>query len=131
MDILATFQTDEALEIEGKWFPMSKTAKVRVARASNDRFNSLLRTKLEEAQIDLSLKDPETEKLANAILVDVMAETVLLGWEGFTEKGLTVPYSKSKAAEYLAVKDFRKRVQGFSDNFEAFRVKAQEAQGNA
>lgn len=128
MDIIATFTTDEKLEAEGKWFPLSKTAKVLVARSGNDKYMSVLRQKMKEAQIDLSAGE-EAEKLAEDVLIDVMAETLLLGWEGITQDGKPVPYSREQARTYLRIKDFRKKVSGFSDNFEAFRAKAEAEQG--
>lgn len=128
MDIIATFTTDEKLEAEGKWFPLSKTAKVLVARSGNDKYMSVLRQKMKEAQIDLSAGE-EAEKLAEDVLIDVMAETLLLGWEGITQDGKPVPYSREQARTYLRIKDFRKKIAGFSDNFEAFRAKAEVEQG--
>ena len=128
MDIIATFTTDEKLEAEGKWFPLSKTAKVEVARSGNDKYMSVLRQKMKEAQIDLSAGE-EAEKLAEDVLIDVMAETLLLGWEGITQDGKPVPYSREQARTYLRIKDFRKKIAGFSDNFEAFRAKAEVEQG--
>lgn len=128
MDIIATFTTDEKLEAEGKWFPLSKTAKVLVARSGNDKYMSVLRQKMKEAQIDLSAGE-EAEKLAEDVLIDVMAETLLLGWEGITQDGKPVPYSREQARTYLRIKDFRKKIAGFSDNFEAFRAKAEAEQG--
>lgn len=128
MDILATFGTDEALEKDGKWFPLSKTAKVLVARSGNEHYVTTLRKKMQEAQIDLSTGE-EAEKLAEEILLDVMSETILLGWEGITSGGKPVPYSREQARTYLRVKDFRRKVAGFSENFEAFRLRQEAEQG--
>lgn len=129
MDILSSFATDEKLENEGKWFPLSKTASVRVARSGNTKYVSLLRQKMAEAQLDLTSGE-ESDQIAEGILIDVMAETVLVGWKGLTEAGTDVPYSVTKAKEYLRVKDFRKKVNGFAENFESFRLKAEAEQKN-
>lgn len=131
MDIFAAFATDEKLETEGKWFPLSKTAKVLVARAGNPDYVKELRARMKEAQLDLSSGE-EADQLAEEVLTQVMAKTVLLGWEGFTEgkDKKPVPYSVEKAAEYLRLKDFRKKVAGLSENFESFRLKAEAEQGN-
>ena len=66
---------------------------------------------------------------ARVMMEDVMAETLLLGWEGITQDGKPVPYSREQARTYLRIKDFRKKIAGFSDNFEAFRAKAEAEQG--
>lgn len=131
MDIFAAFATDEKLEAEGKWFPLSKTAKIRVARSGNPKYVALLRAKMKEAQLDLSSGE-EADQLAEEVLIDVMSQTILTGWEGITDKdGKVVPYSVEAARSYLRVKDFRRKVDGLSQNFEAYRVQAEEAQGNA
>ena len=129
MDIFSSFATDETLENEGKWFPLSKTAKVLVARAGNDKYTEILRARLKEAQLD-GMPEKEANAVAEDIIIDVMAETVLLNWSGVKSKDHDVPYSVAKAREYLKIKDFRKKIAGFSDNFEAFRVKAEAEQGN-
>jgi len=129
MDILNSFATDEKLETEGKVFPLSKTASIKVARSGNPKYVSLLRQKMSEAQLDLVGGD-EADQLAESILIDVMAETILVGWKGIVEGGLEVPYSVSKAKEYLKVKDFRRKVASLSENFEAFKLKAEVDQKN-
>lgn len=130
MDIFESFATDEKLEIEGAWFPLSKTAKVLVARSGNENYIEALRRKLDASGIDLTSKAKEDEAAAEAVFIDVMAETLLLGWQGITRQGEPVPYSKDAARAYLAVKDFRKKVVAFSENFEAFRLKAEKQLGN-
>lgn len=130
MDIFAAFATDEKLEAEGKWFPLSKTAKIRVARSGNPKYVALLRAKMKEAQLDLSSGE-EADQLAEEVLIDVMSQTILTGWEGITDStGKVVPFSADAARTYLRIKDFRRKVDGLSQNFEAFRVQAEEAQGN-
>jgi len=131
MDIFAAFSTDEKLESEGKWFPISKTAKIKVARSGNPNYTAMLREKLKEAQLDM-MPGEEGEAVAEAILIEVAAKTLLVDWTGLKDaQGNDVPYSTAQAAKYLGVKDFRAKVRGFADNFEAFRLKAEAEQGNA
>jgi hypothetical protein len=130
MDIFSSFATDEKLETEGKVFPLSKTASVLVARSGNPKYVALLRKKMAEAQLDLTSGD-EGDQLAESILIDVMAETILLGWKGVQEAGTDVPYSVAKARDYLKLKDFRRKISGLSENFESFKLKAEVEQKNA
>ena len=44
-----------------------------------------------------TVPDETMDKLAT----EAMAEHLLIGWEGVTENGKAVPYSKEKATEYL------------------------------
>ena len=130
MDIFSSYATDETLENEGKWFPLSKTAKVKVARAGNEKYTDLLRAKLKEASLD-GMPEKEANAVAEDILIDVMAQTILLNWEGLTYQGAAAPVTAAQAKVFLKVKDFRKKIAGFSENFESFRVKAEAEQGNA
>ena len=130
MDIFASFATDEKLEVEGRWFDLSKTAKVRVARSGNPQYVKMLRKKLDENRIDLDSQGDEANEIAEKLMVDVMADTILLGWEGLEFQGKPIEYSRLNSRLLLKVKDFRKKISGFSESFEAFKVKAQEDLGN-
>ena len=129
MDIFSSFATDETLETEGKWFPLSKTASIRVARSGNPKYKALIRKKLQEAQLDLATGE-EGEQLAENVMVEVMAETILLDWKGLTYQGKEAAYSIEMAKTFLRIKDFMKKVQGLSDNFESFKLKAEVEQKN-
>lgn len=129
MDIFQTFATDEALETEGKWFPLSKTASVLVARTGNSRYADVLRESMKDNPLE-GLGEKEANAVAETVLLEVMAETVLLGWKGLQYKGKDVPYSKEMARTMLGIKDFRRKISALADNFEAFKVKAEVEQGN-
>lgn len=131
MDIFASFATDEALENEGKWFNLSKTAKVRVARSGNAKYIKQLRKKLEENRIDLDSQGDDANELAEKVMVEVIADTILLGWEGLEYRGKPLEYSRLNARLVLQLKDFRKKIVGFSESFEAFKLKQEEELGNA
>lgn len=130
MDIFSSFATDEKLEVEGNWFNMSKTARVRVARSGNPQYVKMLRKKLDENRIDLDSQGDEANEVAEKLMIDVLADTVLLGWEGLEFRGKPIEHSRMNARLLLQVKDFRKKIVGFSESFEAFKVKAEEDLGN-
>lgn len=130
MDVFSTYATDEKAEVEGKWFPLSKTAKVLVARNGNQRYQAAFRKKLADHEMDLNTGTPEADKLAEEILVDVMAETILLGWEGLSFQGQAVSYSREMAKTMLRVKDWRRRINAIADSLENYRIQAEEAAKN-
>ncbi|VTU32279.1 hypothetical protein H4CHR_02980 [Variovorax sp. PBS-H4] len=131
MDIFETFATDPKLELEGALLPLdSKGAKVLVARAGNDNYIRLLRKKLEAANLDLASTSKEDEAAAEALFIEVQAQTILLGWEGLKFKGDTLPYSVENARILLSVKDFRRKIEALSQNFDNFKAKAEKALGN-
>ena len=131
MDIFYAFATDASLETQGTWFNLSKDTKLKVARAGNTEYVNLLRKKLEDSRIDLDSKDDESNARAEKMMIEVMAETILLGWDGVKYQGADLEYNKANAIKLLQHKDFRRKVTGFSESFEAFRVKQEQELGNA
>jgi len=131
MDIFEQYATDETAELEGRWFPLDKKTKVLVARTGNANYNKALRQRMKDAQIDLEDQTDENEKLVTDLVIETMAETILLGWKGLFLKKEELTYSKTNAMKVLAVKGFRERISGIAGKLESFRVKEEEAQGNA
>lgn len=127
----AEFATDTVAEIEGKWFPL-KDAKLKLARTGNPRYREKLRVELNIHQeaISKGLLDLE---LNDAVMIDVLVDTILLDWKGFTEGGKDVPYTKAKAREMLTrFRDFREFVAATADKMENFRTVTQETtKGNS
>lgn len=125
------FATDTVAEVEGKWIPL-KDAKLLIARTGNPRYREKLRVdlNLHREAIDKGLLDLE---INDALMIDILADTILLGWEGFTDSGKDVPYSKAKAREYLTkYRDFREFVAAQADKMDNFRKVATEtAKGNS
>lgn len=130
MDVFSTFATDEVAELEGRWFPLSKKAKVLVARTGNPNYIKALRQRMKDNQIDPEDNSDENEKLVTSLVVETMAETILLGWKGLEYKGKALEYSKENAVTLLEVKDFRKRIGNIADSAESFRLKDEEEAGN-
>lgn len=130
MDIFKSFATDEKAELEGRWFPLSKTAKVLVARNNNPRYKANLRKRLESNRVDLDSGGPEADYLAEQLFLEVQADTILLGWEGLSFQGKDVLYSPEMSRTLLRVKDFAKKINALSDSLENFRVKEEEATKN-
>lgn len=130
MDIFESYATDEVAEVEGRWFPLSKTAKVLVARTGNPNYLKSLRAKLKDNQIDAEDTSDENEKLVASLITETMAETILLGWKDLQYKGASLAYSRAAAKTLLEVKGFRKRIQDIADKLESFRVRDEVEQGN-
>lgn len=131
MDIFDTYATDEVAELEGRWFPLDKKTKVLVARTGNANYLKAMRQRMKDAQIDVEDQSDENEALVTELVIETMAETILLGWKGLSLKKEELAYSKTNAMKVLAVKGFRERIAGIAGKLESFRVKEEEAQGNA
>jgi len=125
MDIFKSFATDEKLEQEGTWISLGGDAKILVARAGNKKYGRLLSSAVEKNQVALDLKTEEADDLSDEIMVDVLANSILVGWEGLSFKGEALAYSVENAKTLLSVKDFRLAVSNHSRNIENYRVAAE------
>ena len=131
LDIFAQFATDETLEENGTWFQIGGGARVLVARSGNRKYGKMLTKEVERNKKALDLNDDAADKLSEEIMISVLAETILLGWEDISFKGEVLEYNVSNAKKLLAVKDFRKAIAQFADDVSAFKFKETEEQGKA
>lgn len=128
-DIFDAYATDENLENNGTLFPLGKGSKVLVARAGNRKYSKALTKAVETRRVELDAGDDTADAVSDQIMVDVLAETILLGWEDLSFKGVDMPYSLDNAKTLLRIKDFRKTVAGLSDQIEAFKMKREQETG--
>lgn len=131
LDIFAQFATDETLEENGTWFPIGGGARVLVARSGNRKYGKMLSKEVERNKKALDLNDDAADKLSEEIMIAVIAETILLGWEDVVFKGQALEYSVANARKLLALKDFRKTIGQFADDVSAYKFKETEEQGKA
>ena len=131
LDIFAQFATDETLEENGTWFQIGGGARVLVARSGNRKYGKMLTKEVERNKKALDQNDDAADKLSEEIMISVLAETILLGWEDISFKGEVLEYNVANAKKLLAVKDFRKAIAQFADDVSAFKFKETEEQGKA
>lgn len=131
-DIFEAFATDENLENNGTVFPVGKGSNLIIARAGNRGYSKAITKAVEKHKVELDGEEDAAMAVSDEIMIQVMADTILLGWKDLSFKGEAMgDYSVEKAKKLLVVKDFRKYVAGLSDRMEAFKVKAEVAVGNA
>ena len=127
LDIYKTYATDEKGEVEGVVVSLGGGASITVARIGNPEYVKMLLAESEKHEAALkALPAAEAAALDAKILCEVLAETVLLGFQGLGFKGKNLKYSKENAILLLAVRDFRKRVLTEADKLDNFRVKFEE-----
>jgi len=140
LDIFAQYATDETLENNGTWFEIGSGSSILVARAGNRAYSKFLSKEVERNRKVLDLNDDASDAKSDEIMIDVMAETILLGWKtkvGDEEKAVVnfkkaeLPYSKENAKKLLVLKDFRKLVAEKAGDTDSFRLKLEEEQGEA
>lgn len=118
------FYTDAGLEEEGNWVDCGDGLSLKVARMFNDKFTRVMAAKRKP----LGRRVDRDTKLSTQILIEVMAECVLLDWKGLTEDGKTIKFSKAKSLELLTKsRDFRNLVTATADDAANFHAEEQEA----
>ena len=127
MDIFEQYATNETKEVEGTWQEVGD-AKFLVARSGNRNYTKKLIKLADRNKKALDRKDDAADKLSDSILIGVLAETILLGWEGVSFKGAPMDYSVENAKTLLGVKDFRKTVMELADDFESFKAREESDQ---
>lgn len=126
---ISEFKTDENLEETGVWVDIDGTpdgTQLLVARLYNDNFNDLFdrKTKAHRSRIQRG-KFPIAKQ--REIMRECMAETVLLDWKNLKDDaGKNIPYSRAKATEFLALRDFNELVTEIASTMETFRAEEKE-----
>ena len=128
MDIFDEFATDEKLEIEGAWVDYDDKTRFRIAREYNDHFQRVFSETQEKHSRALKAKTEEAKKLSGKLMIEIMAKTILLGWEGPVKvRGVAVEYSFENAVKLLEFKGFRGWVASQASTEANFKAEAEEA----
>lgn len=131
MDIFDSYATNSDAEESGRLFE-NGDSKFRIARSGNSRYQAMVTVQFEAHKTTLDKKSTEAERKASEacaekIMVDVMAKSILLGWEGTVSfKGEKLEFNVTNARRLLEVKDFRGWVNGKADNFKNYLEKVIE-----
>ena len=131
MDVFRQFATNEDQENTGVWREMGGDAKLLIARSGNRAYGRMITKLYEQHQQALEIKGDSAEALSDKIMIEVIAKTILLGWEGVEYKGKPLEYNLENAQLLLAVKDFRRHVTKLSEDIDQYRVKEEEAAGES
>lgn len=128
MDIFNNFGVDAKKVADGVWFDLSDTAKVKVARWGRSNHNFLAKL-LEASKANPGVferVDEEGLKLQEKITNDVMADVVLLDWEGLTWKGEPLEYSKENSLKVLSLPEFNEVISKFSSTTQRYLLDDEE-----
>jgi hypothetical protein len=128
LDIFTTFATDEKLEVEGVWRALQGDSRLLLARSGNERYIKKLNDLYTLHQQKLSEKTPEAEKLNRDLMNEVIASTILLGWENLSYKRKPIAYSVENAKMLLAHSEFRDKVVAMAQDMDAYRAKLEDEQ---
>ena len=118
------FMTDDVLEVEGVWRPFGPNARIKLARWENANHERLMRKKAMAEKEVLEAQDDLSADAVKRITIEVMAHTIITGWEGIKLKGELLPYSTANALQLLQNNTFRQKIKGMCDNIDHYKIKA-------
>lgn len=122
LDLFAEFATNEDAEVTGVKQEF-KGVTFLIARSGNREYGKLLTKLINKNQRVLDGKDAAADAMSDKIMVEVIAKTILKGWEGnIVYKGEPMPYSVENAKTVLTHKDFRAQIMKMADDSEKYRV---------
>lgn len=125
---ISHFQTDSNLEEDGAWISIGDEASLKIARLGNRAYRDAFQKRIKPYRRQIRTQTMD-DKIAEKIMIECLAETILLDWSGMEDdKGQKIAYSSAKAQEYLkAYKDFRELVVELASEMENFRQQEDEA----
>lgn len=122
MDIFKKFATDPKKESVGVRHQLDDTTVIVIARYGNEEATALLRQLQEKHALPLASTDRKlVEKTHRDNLIAVMAEHVLVDWEGIEFQGKKFDYSITNAKTLLGLNDFFDVVWTLSHNADNYR----------
>lgn len=98
MSIYDIFES-KPLDEEGKWFDLGPKERIRLrfmgSEAARRAHENLMRPYAQRQKLGLDLSDEESKK----VNIEFLSKTLILDWEGFTDKdGKNIKYSPEAAA---------------------------------
>lgn len=130
LDVFAKFAVDLDAEVNGVWKDFHG-AEVLIARSGTKDYQDAIAAAYTKNEEKLSKKDDAADKLAQDLMLEVFADTLVLDWKGISFKGKDLPYSKANVKMLLGLpemRDFRFELLSLSDDAENFRLKQEEEQ---
>lgn len=134
MGLYDLFKMDENIEktgivLEYGFDKNSKPIRIRVARAggSNTRFDKLLEQRLKPYRRQIQT-DTMDRALLEDIMMNVFAETVILGWENVDDKdGNVIPFSKENCIKlFKDLPDLYRDIQEQSTKVALYRAEIKD-----
>ena len=121
MDLKKEYGTDKNKELDGVWEDMGNGCKVLIARIGNENYSKVFRRISKPYQNAIRRGTLGNDK-AEDLLIQAMAECIVLDWTGLEEDGKKVKYSREECIRVLKeYKDFRDHVSELANSMELFK----------
>ncbi len=131
LDLKKEYAVDKNKEIDGVWQDFGSGARMKIARIGNPEYQKVFQ-KISKPHRKSIRRGTLADDVAEKLLVEAMADSILLDWDGVEEGGQVLPYNKENAMRILLeYKDLRDQVTEIANEMESFRAEEdQEAEKN-
>jgi len=120
-DVKKLFGTDKTKEQEGVVHEMGEGLKVRIARIGNPKYQKRFQA-LSKPHRRALRRGTLSDEIAEKLLIQCLAETIVLDWEGLEENGKEVKYSTENAVRILTeYPDLRNYVNDIANEMEGYQ----------
>jgi len=110
-------------ETEGTWFVYDEDVQFLVARKNNPKYRSAISKGYRENErvISSNTNTDRAEKVSEQLMLEALANYVLLDWKGMVENGKPIEYTPGRAMSVLEEHDdLRKEIEEYADNRENY-----------
>ena len=130
-DIKKLFGTDPEKEKDGVWQPVGDGMEIKVAKLNNPTYNKRFEFLTKPYRRALR-KGTLSNDVAESLMIQCLAETILLDWKGLEEKGKVVKYSVENAIKLLTdYPEFRGTINDIANELAIFQeIEDEEAAEN-
>ena len=126
LDLKKEFGTDKQKELEGTWEEVGGGARILIARVGNPNFAKAFRQLPRSVRRLLDMGSlPESQ--GEDLLADLMANSIILNWDGFSDEGKALPYNKANVKKMLIkYPDFREFIWQLASDRQLFQEEEEE-----
>jgi len=121
MDLKKEYGTNKKSEVDGVWEDFGGGTTVLIARIGNENYQKVFRRISKPYQNAIRRGTLGNDK-AEDLLIQAMADCIVLDWKGLKEDDKPVKFSKEECVRVLKeYKDFRDHVSELANSMEIFR----------
>ena len=125
-DVKKLFGTDAKKETEGVWHPIDGELEIKIARIGNPNYQKRFQA-MSKPHRRAIRRGTLSDSVAEKLLVQCLAETIVLDWKNLEDNGKEVPYSLDAAIDLLTkYPELRNYINDIANELEGYQAEDDE-----